>query len=97
MQVVLYKGVPNSFWIDEQGWLMHSWGRGTRENMNKYPSAPGEKYNGAFPVSVVVNGDWIHCRVVCNDLPRPNGRRLMCWDYHPGQSPAWQAYVVLPT
>lgn len=91
--IIIYKGTPHSFWIDEHGWLQHSWGQGTRENMADH--APGEHYNAGFPVGAAVNGDWLNVRAVCNDHPDA-GRRLMCFDHHPGRKPAWSAYTVHP-
>lgn len=99
MQVIIYRGTPHTFWIDQDGWLQHSWGPGASENMNqtKY-GAPGEKYDANFAVSAAVNGDWLNVRVVCNTIPPPRteGRRLMCFDSHPSYSPTWRAYTVTP-
>lgn len=95
--IVIYKGTPHTFWIaggsSHVGELFHSWGQGTKEPMDQY--APGERYNAAFDVAAVANGDWLNVRVVCNDHPTA-GRRLMCFDYHPGRKPAWSAYTVTP-
>lgn len=96
MSIIIYKGTPHTFWIAggaHTGELWHSWGQGTKENMDEY--APGERFNAAFPIGLAVNGDWLNVRAVCNDHPTA-GRRMMCFDHHPGRKPAWSAYTVTP-
>lgn len=95
MAIVIYKGEPHSFYVDDEGWLQHSWGRGARENMNRYIA--GEKYDdrpGA--VSAAVNGDWLNVRTICTVPETPQGgRRMMCFEFHPASG--WSSsYVTGP-
>jgi hypothetical protein len=93
MVVVIYQGQPHTFWIDQNGWLQHTWGSNTAvENMNKY--IKNEKYDDKFMVAAAVNGDWLNVRVVCPTLPAPNGRRVVCFDYHPSRG--WGGYAAVP-
>jgi hypothetical protein len=92
MATVVFEGSVHSFWVDQDGWLQHSWA-GHVENMRQYAKEQ-VKFDPAFPVDAVTNGDHIHVRAVCVTLPSPNGRRLWSWDYTKGKT--WVPAASVP-